>query len=312
MQAMQPFQNVLVYVDPFRKTQPALERAVEHAKKTGARLSIVADVEETLSIGQKLFAKDIEKIIASHLHETERGLEGLTHEARERGVAATCKTLVGRAWLELLEEIEREGHDLLIKDVETLAGARGHYDRHFDMRLLRKAPCPVWLVSEKAASLKKIAAAIDVDVHEQGKNAFSRKIVDLARHLAELENCALHVIHAWEIQGESIIRKRVSRDRFDEIREDAQNEARRLVDQVLSHFPREGLITQVHVEEGQADEVVAAHLQREHEDLLVLGMIARAGITGLVSGNTAERILKQIECSILAVKPDGFASPVKV
>lgn len=305
---MLPFRNVLVYVDPFREAQPALARAVEQARQHGALLKIVADVEETLSIGQKLFSKDIEKIIANHLFESERALERLTEEVRQQGVEASSKTLVGRAWLELLGEVAREGHDLLIKDVESLEGARGHYDRHFDMRLLRKCPCPVWLVSEQSQSLKKIAVAIDVDSQDPEKNAFSQKIVGLARSVATAEKCALHVIHAWEIHGESIIRKRVSRDRFAEIRADAENEARRLVERVLNKFPQQGPPTHVHVEEGQADAVVCAHVAREHEDLLVLGMIGRAGIAGLVSGNTAERILKQIECSILAVKPDGFDS----
>lgn len=309
---MHPFQNVLVYVDPFRTNQPALARAVEQARQHGAALKIVADVEESLSIRQKLFAKDIEKIIAGHLFDTERALEQLTEKVAAQGVDATCKTLVGRAWLELLGEVSREGHDLLIKDVEALADARGHYDRHFDMRLLRKCPCPVWLVSERAASLKKIAVAIDADRFAAEKNAFSAKIVDLARSLAALEKCALHVIHAWEIQGESIIRKRVSRDRLEEIRADAQDEARELVQQILQLFPQDGPPTHVHVEEGQADEVVPAHVAREHEDLLVLGMVGRAGISGFVSGNMAERILKKIDCSILVVKPDGFAAPVEI
>ena len=45
---------------------------------------------------------------------------------------------------------------------------------------------------------------------------------------------------------------------------------------------------------------------------LIITPPAHAGITGLVSGNTAERILKQIDCSILAVKPEGFSSPLEV
>ena len=45
-------------------------------------------------------------------------------------------------------------------------------------------------------------------------------------------------------------------------------------------------------------------------DLLVLGTVARTGIAGYVIGNTAEAVLSQVTCSVLAVKPEGFVSPV--
>jgi len=41
-----------------------------------------------------------------------------------------------------------------------------------------------------------------------------------------------------------------------------------------------------------------------------MGTVVRTGIEGFFIGNTAERILGQLRCSVLAVKPDGFVSPV--
>jgi nucleotide-binding universal stress UspA family protein len=41
-----------------------------------------------------------------------------------------------------------------------------------------------------------------------------------------------------------------------------------------------------------------------------MGTIARTGVSGLVMGNTAETILDQITCSVLAVKPANFVSSV--
>ena len=45
-------------------------------------------------------------------------------------------------------------------------------------------------------------------------------------------------------------------------------------------------------------------------DLVVMGTAGRSGISGLVIGNTAEAILSQLRCALLAVKPDSFVSPV--
>ncbi|MEX2133825.1 MAG: universal stress protein [Acidimicrobiia bacterium] len=44
--------------------------------------------------------------------------------------------------------------------------------------------------------------------------------------------------------------------------------------------------------------------------LIVMGTVARTGISGLIMGNTAETILRSVRCSVLAVKPEGFVTPV--
>lgn len=43
-----------------------------------------------------------------------------------------------------------------------------------------------------------------------------------------------------------------------------------------------------------------------------MGTFARIGIAGFFIGNTAEAILEQLQCSVLAVKPPGFVSPVSL
>ena len=45
-------------------------------------------------------------------------------------------------------------------------------------------------------------------------------------------------------------------------------------------------------------------------DLIVMGTVARTGISGFFMGNTAETILNRLDCSVLAVKPQGFETPV--
>jgi nucleotide-binding universal stress UspA family protein len=40
--------------------------------------------------------------------------------------------------------------------------------------------------------------------------------------------------------------------------------------------------------------------------------VARTGLPGFFIGNTAETIISQLDCSLLAVKPPGFKTPVAV
>lgn len=53
-------------------------------------------------------------------------------------------------------------------------------------------------------------------------------------------------------------------------------------------------------------------MQRFKDILVVMGTAARTGIPGFIMGNTAETILNRPDCSVLAVKPPGFVTPVTV
>jgi nucleotide-binding universal stress UspA family protein len=41
-----------------------------------------------------------------------------------------------------------------------------------------------------------------------------------------------------------------------------------------------------------------------------MGTVSRTGVAGLLIGNTAEKLLQKVNCSVLAVKPDDFSTPV--
>ena len=47
-------------------------------------------------------------------------------------------------------------------------------------------------------------------------------------------------------------------------------------------------------------------------DLIVMGTIVHSGVEGLLLGSTAEKVLGEAEVSVLAVKPEGFVSPIKL
>ena len=62
---------------------------------------------------------------------------------------------------------------------------------------------------------------------------------------------------------------------------------------------------------GRADEVILKCVREYHIDLLVIGTVGRTGAPGIMIGNTAERLLPEVTCSVLAVKPPGFSCPIR-
>ena len=62
--------------------------------------------------------------------------------------------------------------------------------------------------------------------------------------------------------------------------------------------------------EGRAPETIETFVRDNAVDLVVMGTVARSGLAGKLIGNTAEQILDRIECSVLAMKPYDFQSPI--
>ena len=44
--------------------------------------------------------------------------------------------------------------------------------------------------------------------------------------------------------------------------------------------------------------------------LVILGTTGRTGLSAVFIGNTAENVIDKINCDVLALKPEGFISPL--
>jgi nucleotide-binding universal stress UspA family protein len=63
---------------------------------------------------------------------------------------------------------------------------------------------------------------------------------------------------------------------------------------------------------GEAGRVIPELAAKKEADLIVMGTLSRSGVAGFLIGNTAEKILHKVDCSVLTIKPEGFVTPVKV
>ena len=61
---------------------------------------------------------------------------------------------------------------------------------------------------------------------------------------------------------------------------------------------------QIHVEEGPADVLIPHIASKLNAGVVVLGTVARTGLSGALIGNTAEVVLDMLECDVAVLKPD--------
>jgi nucleotide-binding universal stress UspA family protein len=150
------------YTDSRLTGGDALERAVSLAENNQASLTII-DVAEriTAGIGMPNGGPISSALQAATVSEHSQGLETLVDPYRKR-IEIQTMALTGVPFLEIIREVLRNGHDLVIKMPET----RDWLDRLFDsddMHLLRKCPCPVWIIKPGAPkTYRRILAAVDV------------------------------------------------------------------------------------------------------------------------------------------------------
>jgi len=231
--------------------------------------------------------------------------------------------MVGTGFLEIIRAVRRQRFDLVIKAAENPSFVTRIFGGD-DMHLLRKCPCPVWLTRPgERSNYSRILAAVDPiqDVAERAKTDLNEQILELATSLALSDFAELHVVHAWDAPGEATIRAWSDHPDADGIGYSESERARhqRALDRLQSLFRDDlgpeafdYLAPQFHLRRGAASEVIPEAARQMDVDLMVMGTVARTGIAGLLIGNTAETILEQLSCSVLALKPEGFISPVTV
>jgi len=168
------------------------------------------------------------------------------------------------------------------------------------------------VVPGKGPSYARILAAVDPSPEDVDMDDCNVKIMDLATSLTTLNHSDLHIVHVWEFTGNDLdtIRSEIP----DEVRKQlllrVASMHREILQHLLERYSLEAVQHQIHVLRGELGLLLPKIVEQEKIDLLVMGTVGRVGIPGLLIGNTAEFILRQVECALLTVKPEGFVTPV--
>jgi nucleotide-binding universal stress UspA family protein len=154
-----------------------------------------------------------------------------------------------------------------------------------------------------------------VDVYENPESgSLSSRIMEIGASLARMEESEFHVVHAWELFGERTLTGRggLSRDDVERLAGKVRAEHLDRIAWLVNKYALEISPERIHFLKGDAASIILQVAKREKIELIVIGTVGRTGLTGFLIGNTAETVLQQVDSSVLAVKPEGFVSPVKL
>jgi len=313
---MERFKKILFVNDGKTKREVPLERAVNLAKRNQASLTVVEVLEGPPRDTQTFLKTSIIKgIVKTAAQETTERLERLVAPIKKEGVETTSKILMGTPFLEIIREVLRNNHDLVMLSPRKKAKVKMILFGSRTMHLIRKCPCPVWAIKPtKRKKYARILAAVDPLPFDDERNALNIKIMEMATSLAELEGSELHVVHCWTPYLEARPRggSSLTFNEVDKLVRDIRRTHKMRFDKFLDGFNLKTLPHKVHLLKGDPAALIVDLARKKRIDLVVMGTVCRTGLAGFFIGNTAEMVVQEIDCSVLAVKPDGFVTPVKL
>lgn len=299
-----PVTDILFNPLAARGNTAALRSVLRFAEHSDATTTMIGVVQEPTRLQRLTHGTEhVEQVLAAAHDAMRRRLDRCQSEGHEVPAAV----VVGSPSLSLIVRAIAAGHDLL-----AVTDDQADEQQATIRRLLRKCPCPVWVIRPSRATAVRVLAAIDPQPEEAELN---HRVLDLAAEFAHAFGGELHVATAWRLYGESTMQSSAFAHVSDP--EFIPRERRRTrqahvvaIEALIAEHAESGTSWQVHVEEGDPSDVIGRVIARERINLLVMGTVARTGLSGLVMGNTAERLFDSVHCSVVAVKPPDFVSPV--
>ncbi len=287
------------------QTAEAVERAIWVAALFNARLEFFAAMD--LSAHTKhLLEEDRDHLTNNVEDEAHRVMSELIEKAKAKGVESSSTVAFGAPWREIILEVIREKHDMV------LVGTRPHgfTGRLFGgtvMNLFRQCPCPVYAVKvDEEPEIPEIVVASDM-------SEVSSDILNFIVSSAQVADMKIHLVHAIDTRlDERLKGLGVNQETLKKCTEDIKSEIENELNEQLAQTDFRTLTygVQVHVLEGSPDVAIPAFLAEHKVNLLAMGTLARSGLSGFFIGNTAERMLEKVNCSVLTFKPSDFVSPV--
>ncbi|MEM8949416.1 MAG: universal stress protein [Pseudomonadota bacterium] len=300
---MQRFKDILAVYDGGVGAEDALNQAMMLAKANAAKLTVVDLVEE----GRYSF---------NSVKERERRLQRLVPAIRADSVDdVEVRVLVGMPFLEIIKEVLRNQHDLVIASAEGGSVVQSVYFGSTITHLIRKCPCPVWIIKPgQTVPYGRILAAIDPKLDEPAKDVLNVRIMDLATSLARMTKGGLDIVHVWDVTGNDrdTLLSEAPPGAREAILNKHEDKHRDAVCTLLQRYPLSEIDHELILPRGLPQQEIVKQVGLRDVDLIVMGTVNQTGIPGLLIGTAAETVLEAVQCGVLAVKPDGFATPVSL
>ena len=312
---MDRFKKILVAASPGCLEPRTLRAAAELATANDAHLTVLDVVVPLPSWRKRVnFEGRIIDTEALLLRDREERLRRMVENTRGTRKAEVVVT-VGEPFVEVIRHVLAGGHDLVILSEPEVDRAAAPQLSSGVMHVVRKCPTPVWVMRPMLPRKLRVLALVDPDPSDLVRDGLNDMVLELATSLTRRMEGELHVGHAWTMEAEATLRTspyvEMPGQIVDLMVQNTEDVHRDLLRLLAESHDLDGFGASIHMVSGEPGVVLPPLVERLNIGLIVMGTVGRVGLKGLIIGNTAETILRSVRCSLLAVKPQGFESPIK-
>ncbi len=310
------YRNILVVIDPTTDEQKALQRAIELASRIneqngGAQVNITAFFsifDFSYEMTTILSSTERDSMRQMVINQKKQWIDDLISKNNSNLDISSEVVWHNRPFEAIISQVIDNQYDLVIKGTHQHDKFKSVVFTPTDWHILRKCPCPVLLVKDHAwPEQGKILAALNVGSDEAEHLSLNKTITQQAKNIAQIINANVHLVNSYPGTPVNIA---IEIPEFDASEYNNAMQAHHK-EAMLQHANNFSIaIENTHVEEGLPETVIEQTALDIDAELVILGTVGRTGISAALIGNTAEHVLDQLNCDVLALKPDGYVSPL--
>ncbi len=293
------------------KPLPAVLKAAQLARAYGAQLELFHALAAPVYVDVAVTTVQRLSSLEYELRQNAlRRLEAIADKLRRHSIKVT----VSAAW-------DYPAHEAVIRRAQAIKAdlvvASLHSGRHrlpwllrlTDWELVRLSPIPLLLVKNPHPYRRAaVLAAID-PVHAHGKPLrLDKEILRVGRTLATALRGTLQAVHAYSGFVAAAPPEMLAPVTLQKAQVGAKRQAQSGFDRALrgTRIAR----SRQYLVSGPPVDAIAEAARKSNSAIVVMGAISRSGYKRLLIGNTAERILDELTCDVMVVKPEKFRSRV--
>ncbi len=310
---MDKFRRILVAVkDPGARALPGVAKAAQIARANGARLELFHAVSHPVYL--EPFAPEElapARVLAGERARAKARLDKLAAKLRRQGVKAGVAVEVDFPPHEaIIRRASRIGADLIVVDAHAGRRLMPALLQLTDWELLRYSRLPVLVVKGRRRYRRPVLLAAVDPMHANAKpGGLDRAVLGAAERFGAALDGRLHIVHAYDplppaVANAQFMNSRIAADIRERARSASRHAFARLTRNSGVPESRRHFVAQTPF--GAIQQTAAS----TRADVVVMGAISRRGIKRLLIGNTAERVLNEIQCDVLIIKPRGFSSHI--
>ncbi|MEX2451408.1 MAG: universal stress protein [Rhodospirillales bacterium] len=303
---MESANSILVLYQGTIGSETALDKAHELALSGGTELHVVEVVDDKPDIGTILFGKPTagKNVKLSQLaDERRKRLERAVNPICSKGIDVSCDAICGNVIQEVIRQVEANNHDLVVLAADRANGSMNGTGAW--QHLLRTCPCPVWIVRpDSRAKTRRILAAVNPMRDGTEALGLGRRVLDFAGQVARTECAELTIFHAWDFRGKDLetSRSETTAKVMQRLIEKNRAEHEAALYRLLDSVNLDEVAYDVHMPKGDPCRMIRQFVDENDFDLVVVGYERKNGMSDFLYGNTAEEIIRCLDCPAVAVK----------